>query len=74
MSIRILITDDHGVIRAGKRALLAGIPEIEVVGEASDGPEVLSDEYSCLKTQETGRRCQSLVFSIFNLLQPLSPA
>jgi two-component system, NarL family, response regulator NreC len=42
MSIRILITDDHGVIRAGLRALLAGIPEIEVVGEASDGLEVLS--------------------------------
>lgn len=41
MSIRILITDDHGVIRAGLRALLAGIPEIEVVGEASDGLEVL---------------------------------
>jgi two-component system response regulator NreC len=41
MAIRILITDDHGVIRAGLRALLAGIPEIEVVGEASDGLEVL---------------------------------
>jgi len=41
MSIRILITDDHGVIRAGLRALLAGIPEIEVVGEASDGLEAL---------------------------------
>ena len=41
MAIRILITDDHGVIRAGLRALLAGIPELEVVGEASDGLEVL---------------------------------
>lgn len=41
MSIRVLITDDHGVIRAGLRALLAGIPEIEVVGEASDGLDVL---------------------------------
>ena len=41
MPIRILITDDHGVIRAGLRALLAGIPEIEVVGEASDGLDVL---------------------------------
>jgi two-component system, NarL family, response regulator NreC len=41
MSIRILITDDHGVIRAGLRALLAGTPDIEVVGEASDGRQVL---------------------------------
>ena len=41
MAIRILITDDHGVIRAGLRALLDGIPELEVVGEASDGLEVL---------------------------------
>lgn len=41
MSIRILITDDHGVIRAGLRALLKDIPEIEVVGEASDGLDLL---------------------------------
>lgn len=41
MSIRVLITDDHGVIRAGLRALLAGIPEIEVVGEACDGLDTL---------------------------------
>lgn len=41
MSIRILIADDHGVIRAGLRALLAGFPDMDVVGEASDGSEVL---------------------------------
>jgi two-component system response regulator NreC len=41
MAIRILITDDHGVIRAGLRALLDDVPELEVVGEASDGLEVL---------------------------------
>lgn len=41
MSIRILIADDHGVIRAGLRALLAGFPDMNVVGEASDGSEVL---------------------------------
>jgi two-component system response regulator NreC len=41
MPIRILITDDHGVIRAGLRALLSGLPEIEVVGEAVDGRETL---------------------------------
>jgi len=42
MSIRILIADDHGVIRAGLRALLEDIPDITVVGEASDGGEALA--------------------------------
>ena len=41
MTIRILIADDHGVIRAGLRALLAGFLGIEVVGEAVDGRDVL---------------------------------
>ncbi len=41
MAIRILIADDHGVIRAGMRALLSGTRNLQVVGEASDGEEVL---------------------------------
>lgn len=41
MPIRILIADDHGVIRAGLRALLSGLPELEVVGEAEDGRDTL---------------------------------
>jgi two-component system, NarL family, response regulator NreC len=41
MPIRILIADDHGVIRAGLRALLEDIPDITVVGEASDGVEAI---------------------------------
>ncbi|MEW5828840.1 MAG: response regulator transcription factor [Chloroflexota bacterium] len=41
MAIKLLIADDHGVIRAGLRALLNGVSEIEVVGEAGDGYEVL---------------------------------
>src|SRR5688572_20930125 len=35
--IRVLIADDHGVLRKGIRFLLAADPNIEVVGEASDG-------------------------------------
>lgn len=42
MSIRILIADDHGVIRAGLRALLADFPDLTVIGEASDGGEAIA--------------------------------
>jgi len=37
MSTRILLVDDHNVVRAGVRALLEGEVSLEVVGEASDG-------------------------------------
>ncbi len=39
--IRVLIIDDHPIVRTGIRSLLAGAPDIEVVGEASDGVEGL---------------------------------
>jgi DNA-binding NarL/FixJ family response regulator len=39
---RVLIVDDHPVVRDGLRGMLAGIPDIEVVGEASDGTEALA--------------------------------
>src|SRR5581483_11430724 len=35
--IRVLIADDHGILREGIRALLASVPDVEVVGEAADG-------------------------------------
>jgi two-component system response regulator NreC len=41
MAIRVLIADDHGVLRAGLRALLNTEPEMEVVGEAADGEQTL---------------------------------
>jgi two-component system, NarL family, response regulator NreC len=34
---RVLIVDDHALVRAGLRALLAPQPDLEVVGEAADG-------------------------------------
>lgn len=40
--IRVLIADDHVLVREGVRALLGGYDDIEVVGEASDGSEALS--------------------------------
>jgi len=39
MSISVLITDDHPVVRAGIRALISNEPDMNVVGEASDGAE-----------------------------------
>ena len=39
MSIRILLADDHTVMREGLRALLERQPEFEVVAEAADGRE-----------------------------------
>lgn len=45
MSIRILLADDHGVIRAGLRALLEGYPDMTVVGEASDGGEAIAKAF-----------------------------
>jgi two-component system response regulator NreC len=39
MKCRVLIADDHGVVRKGLRLLLEQYPEIVVVGEASNGRE-----------------------------------
>lgn len=39
--IRIVIADDHSVLRAGLRALLEAEPDIEVVGEAEDGVDCI---------------------------------
>ena len=41
MTIRILIADDHSVVRQGLRMFLGLDAELEVVGEAADGAEVL---------------------------------
>ncbi|MFE6741078.1 response regulator [Streptomyces tubercidicus] len=40
--VRILVCDDHAVVRAGLLALLDSAPDIEVVGEAGTGEEALA--------------------------------
>jgi len=39
--IRVLLADDHSVVRAGLRAVLAGAKDIDVVGEAGTGREAV---------------------------------
>jgi DNA-binding NarL/FixJ family response regulator len=40
-TIRVLIADDHAVVREGLRAVLGSEPDMEVAGEAATGKEVL---------------------------------
>ena len=40
--IRVLLVDDHAMVRQGLRCTLEAYPNIEMVGEASDGSEVLA--------------------------------
>jgi len=42
MKIRVVVADDHRLVRAGIVALLEDIPDVEVVGEASDGTQALT--------------------------------
>ena len=42
--IRVLIADDHSIVRKGIRALLATEADVEVVGEAADGREAIAEE------------------------------
>ena len=39
--VRVLLADDHALVRAGIRALLTALPAIEVVGEVADGREAV---------------------------------
>ena len=46
-AIRVILADDHALVRAGIRALLEKLPDIEVAGEANNGREALE----LIKTQ-----------------------
>ncbi|WP_369201235.1 response regulator [Streptomyces sp. PU-14G] len=41
MTIRVLLVDDDALVRAGLRLMLGGTPDIEIVGEAADGGQVV---------------------------------
>jgi len=42
MSLRVLLADDHQVVRVGLRSMLDSSPDVEVVGEAGDGAEAIA--------------------------------
>ncbi len=42
MTVRLVIADDHAIVREGLKRILAGEPAFAIVGEASDGHEVLA--------------------------------
>ena len=40
--IRLLLADDHAIVRGGLKQIFSLVPDVEVVGEANDGAEVLA--------------------------------
>ena len=47
-NLRILIVDDHAIVREGQRALIETEPDMEVVGEAPDGIQAVEMAHSLL--------------------------
>lgn len=46
-TIRVLLVDDHGIVREGLRAMLSLNQDIQVVGEAGDGREAINQARTC---------------------------
>jgi len=61
--IRVLLADDHAIVRAGLKEILADTGDIEVAGEAANGQEVLARVSSSvsmapLRNWISGNRCR----------------
>jgi DNA-binding NarL/FixJ family response regulator len=52
LPLKVLIVDDHGVVRRGMRAYLAMVPDIVVIGEAVDGQQALDRLQALERTGE----------------------
>ncbi|NQV36019.1 MAG: response regulator transcription factor, partial [Phycisphaeraceae bacterium] len=42
MTIKILLAEDHAILRDGLRGLIEGQPDMDIVGEASDGRDAVA--------------------------------
>jgi NarL family two-component system response regulator LiaR len=40
--IRLMLVDDHAIVREGLRTLLSDVPDLDLVGEAADGPSAVA--------------------------------
>ena len=54
MTVRVLVVDDHPIVRGGLVALLQGQPDVEVVGEASNAAEAISRADDTLRHTASG--------------------
>lgn len=66
--IRVLLVDDHPVVRTGLRALLEGFGDVEVVGEAADGAEAL--EMVSAAQQQTGPNLERIDVVVMDIEMP----
>ena len=60
VSIRVLIVDDHAVVRAGLRLLLDAEDDIETVGEAGDAREAIFEARSTSRTSYSWTSCSGV--------------
>src|SRR3712207_8697304 len=72
--IRLLIADDHAVVRQGLRMFLSLDPDLEVVGEAENGEEALemarelSPDVILMRSEEHTSELQSRQYLVCRLL------
>lgn len=66
--IRVLLVDDHPVVRTGLRAVLEGFGDVEVVGEAADGAEAL--EMVSAAQQQTGPNLERIDVVVMDIEMP----
>lgn len=66
--IKVLLVDDHPVVRAGLRALLEGFGGVHVVGEAADGAEAL--EMVTAAQQQTGPNLERIDVVVMDIEMP----
>jgi DNA-binding NarL/FixJ family response regulator len=72
--IRVVLADDHAVLRAGLRALLNAEPDIEVVGEAPDGAAAVEAARAATRAiRQSGLKSKVLILTMHAESQYLLP-